>query len=304
MDVENLENANAEREQATPMPPVNREYFIVKHGLDAFKALPSYIWRTDKGELEKPRGYNQVKAGDRWVAFAYTTSDERERHLSVVTGFFECVEKAKYCDPPLSPTGLPVWDTQAWFIEGKPFGDQPKWSVSVKPIGDILPHRKLFNQQAIVRINAEDFEAIRQHTLNRQFDIEDIPLLKRDPQSEQELLAVVVYGHKQLGIERIIRVRTAFPDLLVQFEGSPDEVHLELEVYSEGFFLHGHHKHSALRDKVFTEDGKSKPTAVLCWIDNEKTRDGKTVQDHVRAVYELQSLIREGKKMIWWSGDR
>jgi hypothetical protein len=274
-----------------PQSPESRRHFIVKHGLDAFETLPNYIWRTSKGEHEVPHRFNQVRLGDRWVGFAYTTSDNRERPLSRVTGFFECVSVARYDDLPPPASGLSVSEgtARAWLIEGDACGVQPMEPVGVEPIDDILG-RTLWKNQGIVPITADDFDAIRQHTLSRQFDTKKIPLLGREPENEQEVLAAVVYGHKQIGIDKIIRVRKAFPDLMVQFEGSSEEVHLELEVYSEGFFSHGHH--NFVSERRFTGDGK--PIAVLCWIDNKKD-----VKNHVHRVYELQSLIREDKKMVW-----
>jgi len=66
---------------------------------------------------------------------------------------------------------------------------------------------------------------------------------------------------------------------------------LELEVYSSGFFAHGHHEHVSNRQF----DGGQKPVAVLCWIDDKK----EEVEMCVHRVYELQSLIREDKRMKW-----
>ncbi len=100
----------------------------------------------------------------------------------------------------------------------------------------------------------------------------------------------MVYGHKELGIEEIIQVQKAFPDLLVRIKGCAKPVYLELETYSHGFFAHGHHKQ--VRQRRFKADGKA--VAVLCWIDN----NGE-VKDRVHKVFELQSLIRDGRKILW-----
>ena len=63
-----------------------------------------------------------------------------------------------------------------------------------------------------------------------------IPLLKRPPQNEQEVLSVIVAGHAALGIEKIIRVQTRFPDMLAKIDGR--KVHLELEFDSTSFAEH------------------------------------------------------------------
>ena len=261
----------------------NRKHFIVKHGLDSFKALPNFIWRTGKGENDIPHRFDQIQIGDRWIGFAYTTSDRRERSLSLVTGFYECTHAAEYLDIPRAGQSCSDGETKAWMIEGQEFGAQPRKGipVGVPPIADLLG-RPIWNNQALVPIAADDFERIRDYTRSRQLDTAKIPLLGREPECEQELLAIVACGHKALGIAEIVRVRKAFPDLLVKIAGRSKEVHLELEIYSDGFFSHGHHEH--VENGRFKEDGR--PVAVLCWIDNNKH-----VKDRVHNVYELQSLI-------------
>jgi len=267
----------------------DRRYFIAKHGLDAFETLPNIIWRTDKGPKDVPQRFNQVKKEDRWVAFAYTTSDYRERPLSLVTGFYECVQEKDYLNIPSA--GLPISDgaTRAWIIEGKPFGKLLRRPVGVPPIDDLLgrPH---FKNETLVPITAEEFQKIHAYAFSHQFNTDKIPLLGRQPKNEQEVLSIVVGGHRKLGIEKIIQVQKAFPDLLVKIEGHSGDVYLELEVYSQGFFSHCHHEH--VRNRRFVKDDT--PIAVLCWVDNDKR-----VKDCVHRVYELQSLIREGKKIVW-----
>ena len=272
----------------------DRSHFIVKHGLDAFEKLPNFIWRTDIGKNHVPHRFNEVKEGDLWISFAYTSSDKRERSLSLVTGFYECVTKAWYGkvpkEFPLHLEDESEWSKlgYAWMIEGKPWREQeqPSQPVGVLPINDILSPKRVWNNQAIIPITVEDFGDIREHALSREFDTGRIPLIGREPECEQELLAVVVSGHEDLGIEKILRVRKAFPDMLVQIGGN--EIHLELELYSSGFFSHGHD--SQVEKCQYSKDGK--PVAVLCWIHN-----CPAVESCVSRVYELQTLIRERKTL-------
>ena len=272
----------------------DRKYWIVKHGLDAFEEVPNFIWETTTGPRSMPHRYNQINVGDRWIAFAYTTSDYRERALSLITGFYECTRKAKYRRVPKGvPTSGHFWRKRgyAWMIEGKPFGRQPRQPVGVPPLDDDdMLGRPHFKNQTLVPITAEELDQVRSETLRREFNTEHIPLLGREPEREQELLATVVFGHKKLGIQEIIQVQKAFPDLLVKIEGHSKQVYLELEVYSQGFFSHGHREQ--VRKRKFK--GDDTPVAVLCWID-----DDERVKRYVHRVYELQSLIREGKKIRW-----
>jgi hypothetical protein len=264
------------------------KHFIAKHGLDAFEAMPNYIWRTGKGPNELPHRFNQLKVGDRWIGFAYTTSDRQERTLSLVTGFYECTSEASFHEIPLSGQAASDGEKYAWLIEGKPFGEQPSTTVGVPPIDELLG-RPTWKNQGIVPISGEDLDRIRRHVISHQFDPKKIPFFGREPRNEQELLAIVVHGHAQIGIAKIVRIGKAFPDLLVQFEGSSEEVHLELELYSEGFFSHGHDEH-VLNGRYKRDD---KRVAVLCWIETNKQ-----VRKQV-PVFELQSLIRENKKVVW-----
>jgi hypothetical protein len=263
-------------------------HFIAKHGLDAFEAMPNYIWRTGKGPNELPHRFNQVKIGDRWVAFAYTTSDRQERVLSLVAGFYECTREASYRNIPPSGQAASNGEEYAWIIEGKLFGDQASMAVGVPPIDELLA-RPTWKNQGIVPISGEDLERIRRFVITHQFDTQRIPFFGREPRNEQELLAIVIHGHAEIGIEKILRIGKAFPDLLVQFEGSSEEVHLELELYSEGFFSHGHDEY--VSDGRYKRDNKR--IAVLCWIETNKQ-----VRKQV-PVFELQSLIRENKKAVW-----
>ena len=283
-----------------------RKYFIVKHPLDALEALPNFIWNSGEPKNHLPKGFGQVKRGDRWIGFAHTTTDARERPLSLITGFFECTREARYGKIPKKALSTCIrGETEAWQIEGKACGLQPNQPVGVPPIDDLLG-RTTFNQATLVSINAKEFAKIRDYTRRHEFHPGKIPLLGREPKCEQEVLAVVVCGHKKLGIERIVRVQTRFPDLLVKIKGKAEEVHLELEVYSKGFLGHGHDRQVDKKGRFPKKTGKNadkKPVAILCWIDNEKSSTlnvkGRKVKDCVHRVYELQSLIREGRKIRW-----
>jgi hypothetical protein len=264
-----------------------RKFYIVKHGLDSFEALPNNVWRTGRGPEDIPSKFNSIKVGDRWVAFAYTTSDHRERSLSLVTGFFECIKERIYTDIP--PKALPIscGETKAWIIEGKQYGQHIQWPVGVPPIDEMLG-RKHFKSQAIVSITEPDFKSIYDYVINHEFNTEMIPLLARQPKNEQEVLAIVVAGREKLGIEEIVQIQSGFPDLLVKIKGHTEYVYLELEVYSRNFIQHGH------VEQVRKRQFKGKPVAILCWVDNDLK-----VEKYVHRVFEVSTLIREQKAISW-----
>lgn len=269
-----------------------RRYFIVKHDLSSLKALPGFIWRTDLGSRTLPPGFRRVRKGDRWIAFAYTTSDARERPLSLVTGFYECTRAAEFRPAPRFRRGYEGEGDEPdsfWQIKGKRYGRQPAWPVGVRPLDSLLG-RTTFKQSALTDITESEFEAIRKEVLQLEFDSRNIPVIGREPECEQEVLGIVVAAHKAIGVRKILRIRKAFPDMLVEIEGRRNPVHLELELYSSGFMAHGHNRQ--VRRRAFGEDRK--PIAVLCWID-----DDKRARPFVHRVYELQALIRKGKKIAW-----
>jgi hypothetical protein len=279
-------------------------FYVVKHGLDAFEALPNFIWNSGVPRTKYPRGFKQIKPGDRWIGFAHTSSDRRERPLSRVTGFFECIRSAMYKRVPPKAYEAAQYTKGAWFIEGKPIGRQPEAPVGVPSIS-VLLKRQTFNQTTFVPISGGEFERIRAYVERHEFNAADIPLLGREPNCEQEVLAIVLSGHEDLGIEKIDRVRTGFPDLLVKLRGKKDPVHLELETYSSSFLDHGH-QHAILKGGFATDSnsGSSRsPVGVLCWIDDDKhrkhTRSRPAVRSYVQRVFELQSLLRNKKRIRW-----
>jgi len=288
--------------------PDDRSYFIVKHDLGAFEALPQFIWNTHTPETRVPNRFNQVAVGDVWIAFAYITqdvrfsSDAREQPLSQITGFYECVREREYGKiPPFSPKARPPYvipfkPENAWLIEGKEFGEQPDQPVVVPPIDKLLG-RPTFARTTLIPICSEEFENVRKVTFERQEYLRRVPLFHRSPKCEQELLCAVVFGHKLLGIERIVSVQTGFPDLCVDMEGGPRQVHLELEVYASGFQWHGHPDHV---EEGKVKDGKFKgaDVGILCWVDDLKKDDPVRKCVNCR-VYELYSLLKEDTRIIW-----
>ena len=170
-------------------------------------------------------------------------------------------------------------------------------------IADILG-KSVFNNQAITPgITAKDFERIREKALSLQFDTDTIPLFGRQPRCEQEVVSIIVAGYKELGIKRIMHVQTHFPDMLVNIGG--EEVHLEIEVYSQDFENHGHieqlrrisqGKFRGKREAKLAKDkDDNRPVAVVCWVKNDKGELQRKV--HKLKLFELQSLLRKGEKI-------
>jgi gamma-glutamylcyclotransferase (GGCT)/AIG2-like uncharacterized protein YtfP len=223
--------------------------------------------------------------------------------LSVVAGFYECTREAWYGPVPKrarNDENVYEWSKPgyAWMIKGRRLGEQPCEPVAVPPIADMLGRRTFSNQAITPGLSAMDFERIRRKALSLQFDTNRIPLFGRQPRCEQEVVSIIAAGHRDFGIRKIIHVQTRFPDMLVNIDGK--EVHLEVEVYSKGFFGHlddlrrvpGERN----RRETRLDNGDDRPVALLCWVDNDKNHE---LTKRVRGlrVFELQSLLRLGKKI-------
>jgi hypothetical protein len=118
----------------------------------------------------------------------------------------------------------------AWVIKGKKYGEQPQKEVGIPPIHQFL-NKGFWNQNTISRIEKADFEKIHKHVLEYQYVPDKVPLLGREPKCEQELLGAVVCGHKELGTSKVLRIRKAFPDLLVKLRNKVT-VHRGLSQFS------------------------------------------------------------------------
>ena len=267
-------------------------HFIVKHDLASFQVQPGYVWNSGDAPppSNPPKGFRQILKGDRWIAFAYTTSGERERTVSLVTGFYQATRTVTYgrlSARAHAHVGRKKW---AWLIKGEPLGKPLPDPVVIPPLASFLEGQNVVQQNAVIRISKSDFNSIRKYTQNHRFDPKKIPCLGRDPQNEQEVVGLISSAHKQLGIEQILRIQTRFPDMLVKIKGKAEPVHLELELYSSSFFPHFHQVYA----KRFK--GDRKPVGVLCWIDDD--RKG-LLKKKVHRVYELRSLLREKRRIRW-----
>jgi hypothetical protein len=272
-----------------------RKYFVAKHDLASFLAWRGVIWRT--GEAKFPRGLKKIQVGDRWVAFAYIKDEDKRDKTQQVVGFYECVSVPDEREEiPPKPRSLSANNKFAWAIKGKAIGRPLPYPVTVASINKLLRRKKLFSQQTLTPIHKGEFDRLRQEIRRLQLAPERIPLLNRDPRCEQEVVAILIAARKELGIERIDRVRTRFPDLRVKLAGKGGLVHLEVETYSSSFLLHGH-QHQ-VRGRILRTDDKSEKlqVAVVCWNHDD---DGGGVAACVHKVYELRELLQRKERIRW-----
>lgn len=241
-------------------------------------------------EQSAPRGFRQIKAGDRWIAFAYTTSEYRERAVSQVTGFYECFREARY-DRLTKKAALDARTQWAWMVTGRSHGRELAAPVVIPPIQTFIK-KKLFHRRTITRVTREEYEKIRAYVHKHRFDPAKIAGLHREPLNEQEVLAVTVANASKLGIDKFVKVQTRFPDTLLKLRGTGKPVYLELELYSSSFLSHGHRRDVCAR--CYRKDRV--PVGVLCWVDDANARELKPLVHH---VFSLRDLLREKRKLRW-----
>ncbi len=266
-----------------------RNYFIVKHDLESLQALPGFVWNSGRSKNDRPTGFRMIQKGDRWISFAYTAPDARA--VSLVTGFYKCTQPVRY--GKLSPRARAIAENAsgAWLIKGESLGKPLSDPVVIPPLSRFVK-RPMYAAKTITGITRQEFESIRDYTRSHQFNPKEIPCLGREPRSEQEVIAIIASCHKQLGIEKIIRIQTGFPDMLVKIKGKAEAVHLEVELNSISFLAHKHAQHVKARRFV----GDKKPVGVLSWIADDKNG---ALTHHVHRVFELRTLLREGKTIRW-----
>jgi len=287
----------------------DRQYFIVRHDLYSFTLLPGLIWRGGVPESKTPRGFRMVKPGDLWIEFAYTRDEEidESKRCSLVVGFNVCTKEAAYGRFPYDrATSRPhsAWPRKGWMIDGRPYGKQPLYPVVVPSINQLLRQwrSRVVGRDTLTRIWRDEFDHIRTETFLREFDPGRIPLLAREPSSEQEVLSIVVAARWELGIDKIVWVQDGFPDMLVNVGGK--ELYLEVEKKSLDFLSHRHHIKSLRHvrgvrgrwEAKLKDKGDSTPVGIVCWADNDDDRELRKRVRRLR-VYELQSLFRKGEKI-------
>lgn len=275
------------------MNPIPK-YFIARHDLHSFLAWPRVVWRT--GEAEFPRGLKKMKVGDYWIAFAYINDEVRREKTQQVVGFYRCAGIPERRSAIPSPARKLVGNSKyAWVLKGKSVGKPLSFPVTVPSVTEMLG-KETFKQQTLTPITKEQFEKIQGIVMRRKMDAGKIPLLRRDPRNEQEVVAILVTAHKSLGIEQIERLRCGFPDMLVKLKGRRQPIHLEVETYSKSFLLHKHQLQMRGGRLITKVDAERLPVAVACWYHDAKNG---CLSKHVRKVFEIRELLQKKQPMQW-----
>lgn len=248
--------------------------------------------------------FKNVNPGDQWVEFAYIRDEENEEACSLVCGIYRCVRR---CWAGVVPRKSRTkywsreWGKHAWMIKGRKHGYQPPFGpVSVRPIDTILG-RTLTKRATVIKLKGglKEFQAICREVKSRAFNPAAIPVLGREPENEQEVLMIVIGAHQQIGIGKILRVRTGFPDMLAVV--GRKEVHFELEYDSKTFKAHfpdlrrvGKRRRQLLPMLQDRSDGRE--VAVLCWVNGDV---GKKLTGKVQnlRIFELQTLLGEHRRI-------
>ena len=255
-------------------------FFLVKHDLASFQAFPGRIWQTGRGRANQPLSHRQVHPGDRWIAYAYESVEGRQDSASLVQGFFRCVKGSEYSVLPRSSEldAVGYSGGHAWVVEGQEDGRQPRSPVLIPPISKFLDKR-LFSRSSVIPLSRGDYWKVSDYASNHDEPFETAGAFGSTPRTEQELLLVFAETCDKFGVSKIARVRTRFPDLMVELGSADLAIHVELELFSHGFVAHRH------KTQVRARRFEKKPVCVVCWVD-----DDSTVR-RTLPVFELRDLI-------------
>ena len=263
-------------------------HFVVRHDLRSLAFLPNYVWNTECGKEKIPHRYREITAGSKWISYAYTSSDDSDDRLRYVTGVFHCETPYRHGRIPLSPSARQRYDADCpecgWLIKGKPDGTPLTHRVLVPSIDYFFDTPK-FRQQAVTPISKAEYDRIQQYVSEHQSAPDAIPVFGREPETEQEVLAIFVKAHELLGVKKILRVQQGFPDVTVTLEGVPQPVQLELELYSQNYISHEH--------------PSDRKIGVLCWLNDDPREKGERVRDRVHKIFELRELLKRKQKIEW-----
>jgi hypothetical protein len=245
--------------------------------------------------MEFPRGLKKVHVGDYWIAFAYINDENQREQTRQVVGFYRCtkIPEKRQRIPPHARR-LSGNSKFAWALFGTPLGEQPAFPITVPSVNEMLKTTK-FGQQTLTPITKSEFQKIQQIVRERKIDPQKIPLLGRDPQNEQEVVAILTAAYERFGIMKFERIQCRFPDLLVKLKGKREPVHIEVETYSKNFLSHRHQGQVRNRILKSNEPSERLPVAIACWYHNA---DGE-VSKYVHRVFELRDLLQKKKPMRW-----
>lgn len=268
-------------------PDRGSRFFIVKHDLASFEAFPGRVWQTGRRSDDMPASYRQVRPGDSWVAYAYQKTEGDKTGANLVQGFFKSKRGPTYAKLPTSPAleSLGYSGKNACVIEGEADGRQPRTPVLLPPLASFLG-RRLFTRSSVFPITREEFWKIRDFVLGRDEPLGQDGTFGATPRNEQELLVAFTECAKRIGINRIVRVGTRFPDLTVELGSSAKTLHVELELVSGGFVSHRH------GDQVKRGMFDGTQVCVVCWVD-----DDPTVKKRL-PVFEVRDLLSGRKSLV------
>jgi hypothetical protein len=270
-----------------PMKTNPIKYFVVRHDLGSLGALPNYVWRTGLRKYEIPHRFRSIAKGSKWVSYAFEGDGHSSDRLRYVTGIYSCTKPCHYGPIPLSASKRREWAVNAsaaWLIKGSPVGEKLRHPVLVPTINHFFDS-KGYDAVAIRPITKQEFDRICKYVFSHQLPPDEIPVLKREPESEQEVLAIFLQAYQTLGVKRIVRVQQGFPDIEVELAGRKTPVRIELELYSQSYIAHGH--------------PRDKNIAVLCWLNDDPRGKGKKVKGRVHKVFELRELLRRKERIVW-----
>ena len=201
-------------------------FWLILHNLDAWKDHNDRIARN----AEAAKRIRLIRKEDRIVY--YCTDDY------LLTGLFRVSSDMKDYDAELGSREYTMptkgFDIEPIYVPSRPI------EVTSRDLG-IQPVRMM---TTALQLKRDEFSKIKSLVLGM-----------NDPDSHDALVTLFGKIHREVGFPRILRIRTRFPDALVQ-DHEGNEVNVEFELYSNTF------------EQEHDKKDWKKCDRIVCWEDD------------------------------------
>jgi hypothetical protein len=223
---------------------------------------PGWIWNTgDKmPQFFGHKGKSGLRVGDGFVLAA-----NRNHWLKSSSGklqVFGLYEVVKECEdnridiPMVMGPNSAIITKRAWLVEGKAlrqFGERWRTIPTLQSLGIRLPIRN----RLVNPIKRANFETIGEYLSQRK--AARLGVIDREPEYEQEVIALFLSNLRRLGYRKLIRLGPLFPDGVFENDNGMQE-EIEFEVYASG-----------LKEHELGAPRKWKSVTYVCWENDLKS---------------------------------
>lgn len=246
-------------------------YWIVKHDQASIEDRPGWIWRSVPSQKHRlPPHYKQISRGDLFALVSFPSGGAAGVHQ--MYGAYEVEKEFEYLPNVVLTSDYEY--PNAFVIKGKLLpGLRQRWVT----IPNLMSYcRKEYTGKSITmaRSAARFNDLLQVFKKYSSLDIDFSPL-RREPATEQEVVALFCQKLVKLGYSAITRLQTRFPDATV-ITPSGKKQYIEIEYYATGY------------DHPL--EYKQEPVYCVCWIDDRSEKQKRRNEPY---VVELRRALGE-----------